>query len=141
MMNRVEVSSATPRAPSVTVAPAESVSPVSEFHQTVLLDEAVEALAIRPDGCYIDATFGRGGHSRLILSRLSEAGHLLAFDKDLDAIAEAAQVGKGTLFRRFGDRSALVRAVIEPARTPSKPTPPSMPRRPSTTRHRPYHTT
>lgn len=55
-MNRVEVSSAKPRAPSVSAAAAESVSPVSEFHQTVLLDEAVEALAIRPDGCYIDDT-------------------------------------------------------------------------------------
>jgi 16S rRNA (cytosine1402-N4)-methyltransferase len=55
-----------------------------------LLNEAVDALQINPDGHYIDATFGRGGHSRLILSKLSPQGRLTAFDKDLDAIAEAA---------------------------------------------------
>ena len=59
-------------------------------HRTVLLNEAVEALQINPDGHYIDATFGRGGHSRLMLSMLSPQGRLTAFDKDLDAIAEAA---------------------------------------------------
>ncbi|MEZ7848274.1 MAG: 16S rRNA (cytosine(1402)-N(4))-methyltransferase RsmH [Polaromonas sp.] len=59
-------------------------------HRTVLLNEAVDALQINPDGHYIDATFGRGGHSRLILSQLSPQGRLTAFDKDLDAIAEAA---------------------------------------------------
>ncbi len=61
-------------------------------HRTVLLNEAVEALSINPDGHYIDATFGRGGHSRLLLSRLSPNGRLTAFDKDLDAIAEAATI-------------------------------------------------
>jgi len=58
-------------------------------HTTVLLSEAVDALDIQPDGTYVDATFGRGGHSRLILSKLSPQGRLIAFDKDLDAIAEA----------------------------------------------------
>jgi 16S rRNA (cytosine1402-N4)-methyltransferase len=61
-------------------------------HRTVLLNEAVAALRILPDGHYIDATFGRGGHSRLILSALSEQGSLTAFDKDLEAIAEAATI-------------------------------------------------
>ena len=61
-------------------------------HRTVLLNEAVDALQINPDGHYIDATFGRGGHSRLILSKLSPQGQLTAFDKDLDAIAEAATI-------------------------------------------------
>jgi 16S rRNA (cytosine1402-N4)-methyltransferase len=61
-------------------------------HRTVLLNEAVEALQINPDGHYIDATFGRGGHSRLLLSKLSAAGRLTAFDKDLEAIAEAASL-------------------------------------------------
>jgi 16S rRNA (cytosine1402-N4)-methyltransferase len=56
------------------------------------LNEAVDALQINPDGHYIDATFGRGGHSRLILSKLSPQGRLTAFDKDLDAIAEAATI-------------------------------------------------
>jgi 16S rRNA (cytosine1402-N4)-methyltransferase len=61
-------------------------------HTTVLLSEAVDALDIKPDGTYVDATFGRGGHSRLILSKLSPQGRLIAFDKDLDAIAEAQQI-------------------------------------------------
>jgi 16S rRNA (cytosine1402-N4)-methyltransferase len=61
-------------------------------HRTVLLNEAVAALRILPDGHYIDATFGRGGHSRLILSQLSAQGCLTAFDKDLEAIAEAASI-------------------------------------------------
>ncbi len=57
-----------------------------------MLNEAVEALHIKPDGHYIDATFGRGGHSRLILSRLSASGRLTAFDKDLEAVAEAQSI-------------------------------------------------
>ena len=61
-------------------------------HTTVLLTEAVEALLSNPDARYVDGTFGRGGHSRLILSRLSPQGRLLAFDKDLDAVAEAATI-------------------------------------------------
>ena len=61
-------------------------------HTTVLLSEAVDALDIQPDGTYVDATFGRGGHSRLILSKLSPQGRLIAFDKDLDAIAEAQTI-------------------------------------------------
>ena len=61
-------------------------------HTTVLLSEAVDALDIQPDGTYVDATFGRGGPSRLILSRLSPQGRLIAFDKDPDAIAAAAQI-------------------------------------------------
>lgn len=61
-------------------------------HTTVLLDEAVNGLNIRPDGIYIDGTFGRGGHSRLILSRLGEEGRLLAIDRDPQAIAEAQAI-------------------------------------------------
>ena len=64
-------------------------------HTTVLLNEAVDELLLASaaaDGAYVDATFGRGGHSRLILSRLSAQGRLLAFDKDLEAIAEAGRI-------------------------------------------------
>jgi 16S rRNA (cytosine1402-N4)-methyltransferase len=64
-------------------------------HRTVLLDEAVDGLALegaRAAGIYIDGTFGRGGHSRLILSRLNDSGRLIAFDKDPQAIATAEQV-------------------------------------------------
>ena len=60
----------------------------TEFkHETVLLNEAVEALITNQDGVYIDGTFGRGGHSRLILERLSAAGRLIGFDKDPEAVA------------------------------------------------------
>jgi 16S rRNA (cytosine1402-N4)-methyltransferase len=58
-------------------------------HTTVLLNEAVDALVTKPDGTYIDATFGRGGHSRLILSQLSPLGRLVAFDKDPEAVSVA----------------------------------------------------
>jgi len=64
-------------------------------HRTVLLDEAVDALMLdgaRADGVYVDGTFGRGGHSRLILSKLGAKGRLIAFDKDLQAIATAQQI-------------------------------------------------
>ena len=60
-------------------------------HQPVLLNEALESLNIRPSGIYIDATFGRGGHSRAILQQLDEAGRLIAFDQDPEAVAFARQ--------------------------------------------------
>ncbi|MDF9433486.1 MULTISPECIES: 16S rRNA (cytosine(1402)-N(4))-methyltransferase RsmH [Chromohalobacter] len=59
-------------------------------HASVLLDGAVEALMTDPDGCYLDGTFGRGGHSRAILQRLSPQGRLLAIDRDPAALAEGA---------------------------------------------------
>lgn len=65
------------------------------IHQTVLLAEAVDALDLsgeRAGGIYIDGTFGRGGHSRRILEHLSPSARLLAFDKDLQAIANAQQI-------------------------------------------------
>ena len=65
---------------------------VSLNHQPVLLHEAVDALAIRPDGIYVDATFGRGGHSSLILQQLGGSGRLVALDRDPDAIKSAAAV-------------------------------------------------
>ncbi len=60
-------------------------------HTTVLLHEAIDALVTSPDGIYVDGTFGRGGHSRLLLSRLSPAGRLIAFDRDPEAVAAATQ--------------------------------------------------
>jgi 16S rRNA (cytosine1402-N4)-methyltransferase len=62
-------------------------------HTTVLLNEAVDALVTKPDGIYVDATFGRGGHSRLILSQLEAQGRLIAFDKDPEAIAAGNAIG------------------------------------------------
>ncbi|MDX1303846.1 16S rRNA (cytosine(1402)-N(4))-methyltransferase RsmH [Photobacterium sp.] len=61
-------------------------------HVSVLLHESVDGLAIKPDGIYIDGTFGRGGHSRLILSKLGENGRLYAIDRDPQAIAEAQKI-------------------------------------------------
>jgi len=62
----------------------------SDFkHETVLLNEAVDALVINEAGVYIDGTFGRGGHSRCLLERLSPAGRLIAFDKDPQALSVA----------------------------------------------------
>jgi 16S rRNA (cytosine1402-N4)-methyltransferase len=73
-------------------------------HITVLLEEAVEALAVRADGCYLDGTFGRGGHSRLILQHLGPDGRLLGFDKDPQAIATgqalAAEDGRFVIVQR-----------------------------------------
>ena len=61
-------------------------------HESVLLDGAVDALVHDPAGAYLDGTFGRGGHSRAILARLSAEGRLLAIDRDPQAIAEAAAI-------------------------------------------------
>ena len=61
-------------------------------HITVLLHEAVNGLALKENGIYIDGTFGRGGHSCLILSQLSEHGRLIAVDRDPRAIAEAEKI-------------------------------------------------
>ncbi len=63
-------------------------------HVTVLLHEVVDALAVKPDGVYVDGTFGRGGHSRLILSKLGANGRLVVFDKDPQAIAVARQLAE-----------------------------------------------
>ena len=84
-------------------------------HITVLLEEAVAALSLRADGCYVDGTFGRGGHSRLILERLGPGGRLLGFDKDPLAIATgnalAAEDGRFVVVQRsfaeLGDELAV----------------------------------
>ena len=76
-------------------------------HTTVLLDEAVNGLNIRDDGIYIDGTFGRGGHSRLILSRLGEKGQLIAIDRDPQAIAAAAEIKDPRFSIIHGPFSAL----------------------------------
>ena len=60
------------------------------LHTTVLLHEAVDALVTSPDGIYLDGTYGRGGHSRLLLQRLSPTGRLVAIDRDVQAVAAAS---------------------------------------------------
>ena len=64
-------------------------------HSAVLLEEAVEGLKVRGDGSYVDCTFGRGGHSRLILARLGRAGRLLALDRDPQAVAAGGEIDDG----------------------------------------------
>jgi len=83
-------------------------------HRTVLLDEAVDALkldGVRADGVYVDGTFGRGGHSRLILSKLGPQGRLIAFDKDLQAIATARQISDPR-FTIVHDSFATMRSAL-----------------------------
>ena len=75
-------------------------------HVTVLLDKAVESLAIKADGIYMDATFGRGGHSRHILSVLGQSGRLVALDRDPQAIAAGAAIADARfqlVHRAFGE--------------------------------------
>ncbi|UCV27823.1 16S rRNA (cytosine(1402)-N(4))-methyltransferase RsmH [Ferribacterium limneticum] len=81
-------------------------------HVTVLLEEAVGALAIKADGTYVDATFGRGGHSRLILSELNEKGRLVAVDRDPQAIAAGAMINDSRFLlvhRAFGELAEAAR--------------------------------
>lgn len=83
---------------------------MSEYHNPVLLGESIDALDINPDGIYADATFGGGGHSREILSRLSPKGRLIAFDRDADAAANAPDDPRFTLIHndfRFIHNQAL----------------------------------
>ena len=63
-------------------------------HQPVLLEEAVEALDVKPDGVYLDGTFGRGGHSRAILARLSGQGRLFSLDRDPEAVTAGRELAK-----------------------------------------------
>ncbi len=79
-------------------------------HVPVLAQEAVAALTIKPDGVYVDATFGRGGHSRLILDRLGAQGRLIALDRDPDAIRAGAilQDARLTLVHSAFSRLAAV---------------------------------
>ena len=88
-------------------------------HKPVLVDEVLAALAVRPDGCYIDATYGRGGHSERILAALGPQGRLVAIDRDHAAIdaggARFAQEARLTLVHgAYGELAALLRAAQPP---------------------------
>ncbi|KAB7898391.1 16S rRNA (cytosine(1402)-N(4))-methyltransferase RsmH [Rouxiella sp. S1S-2] len=82
-------------------------------HTSVLLDEAVNGLNIRPDGIYIDGTFGRGGHSRLILSQLGPEGRLLAIDRDPQAIEAAKAIDDARFSIIHGPFSDIAEYVKE----------------------------
>ena len=84
----------------------------SAAHVTVLLEEAVGALAIKADGVYIDATFGRGGHSRRILAELNEKGRLIAVDRDPQAIEAGSAINDPRfrlVHRAFGELAEAAR--------------------------------
>ncbi|HMV52504.1 MAG TPA: 16S rRNA (cytosine(1402)-N(4))-methyltransferase RsmH [Rhodocyclaceae bacterium] len=80
-------------------------------HLSVLLEEAVEALAVRPEGTYVDATFGRGGHSRAILARLGGRGRLIALDRDLQAVEAGRQIADPRFELIHAPFSALAQVV------------------------------
>ena len=86
------------------------------YHKPVLLAESVDALVNNPDGVYVDVTFGGGGHSRGILSRLSEKGRLFSFDQDSDALNNAIEDPRFTLINqnfRFLENSLLMYGVTQ----------------------------
>jgi 16S rRNA (cytosine1402-N4)-methyltransferase len=83
-------------------------------HVPVLLEETLEGLRVRPDGIYLDCTYGRGGHSGAILERLGERGRLLVFDRDPDAILAArARFGGDARFEAVHDSFAALAAAVE----------------------------
>lgn len=86
------------------------------YHNPVLLQQSVDDLVTNPDGIYVDCTFGGGGHSREILSRLSEKGKLYSFDQDLDALKNSIDDERFTLINqnfRFLENSLLMYGVSE----------------------------
>ncbi|HEX7053667.1 MAG TPA: 16S rRNA (cytosine(1402)-N(4))-methyltransferase RsmH [Burkholderiales bacterium] len=83
------------------------------MHEPVLLAEAIEALAVRPEGLYVDGTFGRGGHSRAILARLGAAGRLIALDRDPEAERAAQAIGDPRFSFVRADFSSLSRVLGE----------------------------
>ena len=87
-----------------------------KYHRPVLLKESVDALVRNPDGVYVDVTFGGGGHSREILSRLSEKGRLYSFDQDLDALNNTIDDSRFTLINqnfRFLENSLLMYGITK----------------------------
>ncbi|MDN5754030.1 MAG: 16S rRNA (cytosine(1402)-N(4))-methyltransferase RsmH [Nitrosospira sp.] len=82
------------------------------MHTTVLLHEAVDALAITPGGTYVDGTFGRGGHSRLILEQLGKSGRLIAFDRDPAALAEGQTI-RDVRFCMVHNSFSQIRQVLQ----------------------------
>jgi 16S rRNA (cytosine1402-N4)-methyltransferase len=83
-------------------------------HQTVLLEEAIQALRVKADGTYVDGTFGRGGHSRAILAQLGGSGRLIALDRDPMAIAAAKEIVDPRL-AAFHTQFGALREVIRRA--------------------------
>lgn len=73
-----------------------SIVQAEDYHVPVMLQECLEGMQLRPEGCYVDVTFGGGGHSRAILEHLASGGHLYSFDQDPDAAARAEETERFT---------------------------------------------
>ncbi len=86
---------------------------MSELHRPVLLQEVLQGVGVKPEGRFIDATFGRGGHSKALLEQLSPQGRLLVIDKDPRAIAAASALKDDRLVIRHGSFSQLAEYVDE----------------------------
>ncbi len=86
---------------------------MTEAHVSVLLNESIDALAIKPDGIYIDCTFGRGGHSGEILKQLGPEGRLYAIDRDPTAIAEAKKFADNPCFNIDHSPFSEIAAIAE----------------------------
>jgi 16S rRNA (cytosine1402-N4)-methyltransferase len=84
----------------------------AQMHVTVLLQEAVDALRIKPSGVYIDGTFGFGGHSRLILEKLGKSGRLVAFDKDMSAVTIGRSI-KNANFHIIHSRFSRIKQELQ----------------------------
>jgi len=82
------------------------------MHVTVLLQEAVDALRVKPNGTYIDGTFGSGGHSRLILEKLGKSGKLIAFDKDMSAVTKGQSI-RNTNFHIIHSRFSRIKQELQ----------------------------
>lgn len=82
-------------------------------HTAVLLERAVEELKVRAEGTYVDCTFGRGGHSRMILSRLGERGRVIALDRDPDAVRAGAAIEDARFTMVYGTFSGVARLLKE----------------------------
>ena len=98
---------------------------MSEYHTPVMLNESISALRVHPSGCYADVTFGGGGHTAAILSRLNERGKVIAFDRDSDAIAGNPLAGDSRLslihnnFRFIENYAEQLRRSLDPTAGPA----------------------
>ena len=97
-------------------APRRAPGDGASDHVPVMLDEAVEAVGPRPGGCYVDCTFGRGGHARALLDRIGPAGRVLAMDRDPQAVAAARELARSeprlsAHHARFGEVGGVVDAA------------------------------
>lgn len=81
-------------------------------HKSVLLSESIDGLKIKPSGTYIDATFGRGGHSRAILEKLGEKGRLIALDRDIDAVKASVNLQQDPRFSIHHCAFANLKVVV-----------------------------